>query len=70
MRNDVEDEMKATTSENGLPSDPVGGKPPEGREGNWIPTAGKRPLATVRFYGGTDEFWNRSFEMPDVELIL
>jgi hypothetical protein len=28
VQNDVEDEMKATTSENGLPSDPVGGKPP------------------------------------------
>jgi hypothetical protein len=47
-----------------------GPEPPEGRESNWIPTAGKRPLPTVRFYGGTDEFWNRSWEMPDVELIL
>jgi hypothetical protein len=46
-----------------------GPEPPEGRESNWIPTAGKRPLPTVRFYGGTDEFWNKSWEMPDVKLI-
>ncbi len=47
-----------------------GPQPAEGRDSNWIPTAGKRPLPTVRFYGSTDEFWNRSWEMPDVELIV
>jgi hypothetical protein len=46
-----------------------GPEPPEGLENNWIPTAGKRPLPTVRFYGGTEEFWNKSWEMPDVELV-
>jgi hypothetical protein len=46
-----------------------GPEPPEGVESNWIPTAGKRPLPTVRFYGGTEEFWNKSWEMPDVELV-
>jgi hypothetical protein len=45
-----------------------GPKPPKGLENNWIPTAGKRPMPTVRFYGGTEEFWNKSWEMPDVEL--
>jgi hypothetical protein len=43
--------------------------PPEGMESNWIPTEDKRPLPTVRFYGGTEEFWNKSWEMPDVELV-
>lgn len=46
-----------------------GPEPPEGLENNWIPTAGKRPMPTVRFYGGTERFWNRSWEMPDLELV-
>jgi hypothetical protein len=46
-----------------------GPEPPEGLESNWIPTAGKRPIPTMRFYGGTEEFWNKSWEMPDVELV-
>ena len=44
-----------------------GPKAPKGLESNWIPTAGKRPLPTVRIYGGTEEFWDRSWVMPDVE---
>ena len=47
----------------------LGPEPPEGLENNWIPTAGKRPGPTVRIYGGTEEFWNRSWEMPDVDLV-
>jgi len=46
-----------------------GPEPPEGMESNWIPTVGKRPAPTMRFYGGTEEFWNKSWEMPDVELV-
>ena len=46
-----------------------GPEPPEGHESNWIPTEGKRPMPTIRFYGGTEEFWNRSWQMPDVELV-
>lgn len=46
-----------------------GPKPPAGLENNWIPTQGKRPLAIVRFYGGDERFWERSFKLDDVELI-
>jgi hypothetical protein len=46
-----------------------GPKAPEGLESNWIQTSGKAPLPVVRIYGGTEEFWNRSWEMPDVELV-
>jgi hypothetical protein len=46
-----------------------GPEAPDGLESNWIPTSGKRPLPTVRIYGGTEEFWDRSWEMPDVELV-
>jgi len=46
-----------------------GPQPPEGLENNWIPTEGKWPLPVVRFYGPTDEYYHRSWEMPDVELV-
>lgn len=47
----------------------VGPKAPDGLEANWIPTSGKRPLPAVRFYGPTDAFNNRSFKLPDFELV-
>lgn len=40
---------------------------PEAWEGNWIDTAGKRPLPCFRFYGGTDPLFDKSFVMPDFE---
>jgi hypothetical protein len=46
-----------------------GPEPPKGLEDNWSPTEGKRPLPVVRFYGPTDEYYDRSWEMPDVELV-
>ncbi len=46
-----------------------GPKSPEGLESNWIPTSGKRPIPTVCIYGGTEEFWNKSWKMPDIELV-
>ncbi len=47
----------------------VGPKAPEGLESNWIPTAGKRPMPTFRFYGPTAELNNRTFKMPDFKLV-
>jgi hypothetical protein len=44
-------------------------RPPEGLENNWIPTAGKLPVPFVRFYGPTDAFFDKTFKMPDVELV-
>jgi hypothetical protein len=46
-----------------------GPKAPEGLENNWIPTAGKLPVPFVRFYGPTDAFFDKTFKMPDVELV-
>jgi hypothetical protein len=46
-----------------------GPKAPKGLESNWIPTQGKRPVPVMRFFGGTEEFWNKSFKLPDVELV-
>jgi hypothetical protein len=46
-----------------------GPKAPEGLESNWIPTSGKKPFPVVRIYGGTEEFWDKSWKMPDVELV-
>nr|WP_237050521.1 DUF1214 domain-containing protein [Microvirga ossetica] len=47
----------------------VGPKPPQGLEANWIPTAEKRPLPAMRFYGGTEALNNKTFKMPDFELV-
>jgi hypothetical protein len=46
-----------------------GPEAPDGLESNWIPTEGKRPFPVMRFYGGTKEFWDKSWTMPDVELV-
>jgi len=40
-----------------------------GCEANWIPPQGKRPLPVLRLYGAQQGFWDKSFKMPDVELI-
>ncbi|OEU78188.1 MAG: hypothetical protein BA865_15115 [Desulfobacterales bacterium S5133MH4] len=57
--------------ENGKPSVTLyfGSTAPKGLASNWIPTAGKRPLPIIRFYGPTDDFFDRTFKMPDVELV-
>jgi hypothetical protein len=47
----------------------VGPEAPTGLESNWIPTAGKRPLPAVRFYGPTEAFNNKTFKLPDFELV-
>lgn len=47
----------------------LGPKAPEGLASNWIPTSGKKPFPVIRMYGGTEEFWDKTWEMPDVELL-
>ena len=47
----------------------VGPKAPEGLEPNWIPTVGKQPLPAMRCYGPTEALNNKSFKLPDFELI-
>ncbi|MFC4374276.1 DUF1254 domain-containing protein [Nocardia halotolerans] len=47
----------------------VGPAAPDGMESNWIPTADKRPLPAVRFYGPTAEFNDKTFKMPDFTLV-
>ena len=42
---------------------------PDGDEANWIPTEGKTPYVWFRLYGPDEAFWNRSFKMPDPELV-
>jgi hypothetical protein len=42
---------------------------PAGLESNWIPTMGKEPYPWLRLYGPEEAFWNKSFKMPDVELM-
>ena len=46
-----------------------GSEAPKGLESSWISTSGKKPFPVVRMYGGEKAFWNKSWEMPDVELL-
>ena len=47
----------------------IGPKAPVGLQSNWIPTLGKEPYIWLRLYGPEEAFWNKSFKMPDVELV-
>ena len=47
----------------------VGPKAPPGLENNWIPTSGKRPMPAMRFYGPTEAMNNKTFKLPDFELV-
>jgi hypothetical protein len=42
---------------------------PEGHRSNWLPTESKRPYVWLRLYGPDTPFWEKSFTMPDVELL-
>jgi hypothetical protein len=46
-----------------------GPKAPPGLESNWIPTMGQTPYLWLRLYGPSEAFWNKTFKMPDVELV-
>ena len=47
----------------------IGPKAPTGLESNWLPTAGHRPLPAMRCYGPTEELNNKTFKLPDFELV-
>lgn len=63
------DRDKMTLNNDGSVTLYVGPKAPKGLEANWIPTSGKKPYAMFRFYGPEDAFYDKSFELPDVELV-
>lgn len=46
-----------------------GPEAPSGLESNWVPTSGKKPYVWLRLYGPDEAFWDKSFMMPDVELV-
>ncbi len=60
---------KLKKNDNGSVTIYIGPEAPEGLESNWIPTAGKRPMPTLRMYGPTEELFNRTFKLPDFELV-
>jgi len=47
----------------------IGPKAPTGLESNWIPTQGKKPLPVFRLYGAQDAFFDKTFKLPDFELV-
>jgi hypothetical protein len=63
------DKPKMKMNDDGSVDVYFGPEGPKGLESNWIPTQGKRPVPIIRIYGGEERYWNRSFKMPDVELL-
>jgi len=63
------DKSRLTMNSDGSVDLYFGPKAPAGLEANWVPTQGKRPYPIFRFYGPQAAFWNKSFVMPDVELM-
>jgi hypothetical protein len=47
----------------------VGPTAPAGYESNWLPTVGKKPYLWFRLYAPGEDFWNKTFKLPDVELV-
>jgi hypothetical protein len=48
----------------------AGPKAPVGLESNWIPTQGKQPTPVIRLYGAQEAYFNRTFKLPDFELVV
>lgn len=42
---------------------------PEGLESNWIPTSGEDFFLLFRFYGPEEAYFDKSFQLPDVQLV-
>ena len=42
---------------------------PEGMESNWIPTNGEDFFLIFRFYGPQESYFDKSFKLPDVQLL-
>ena len=48
----------------------MGPDPPKGQEGNWIKTnPGEGFFVIFRFYGPTEAFYDKSYQLPDIELV-
>lgn len=47
----------------------IGPKAPAEQESNWIPTQGKKPRPVFRLYGAQDAFFDKTFKLPDFELV-
>lgn len=63
------DLSKMKSNSDGSVSIFVGPKAPAGMESNWINTAGKRPMPMFRFYGPGETLNDKSFKMPDFEVM-
>jgi hypothetical protein len=48
----------------------MGPEPPKGQEGNWIKTnAGEGFFVIFRFYGPTEPYFDKSYQLPNIELV-
>jgi hypothetical protein len=61
---------KLTTNDDGSVDLYFAPKPPKGKESNWVQTVpGRAWFAYFRWYGPTDEFYDKSWKLPDFEAI-
>ena len=63
------DKEKLQVNDDGSVDIYVGPDEPTGKASNWLPTQGKRPYLWLRLYGPEQAFWDKSFVMPDVEIL-
>jgi hypothetical protein len=63
------DTAKMQLNEDGSVDLYFGETAPSGKESNWIPTAGKDFFLIFRLYGPEESYFDKSFDLPDVEKI-
>jgi hypothetical protein len=62
--------MDLLTNKDGSVDLYFGPKAPDGKEQNWIPTVPNQGFfAYLRFYAPLEEYFNRSWELPDIEKV-
>jgi hypothetical protein len=64
-----QDKPRMSANSDGSVSIYAGPKPPVGLESNWLPTEGKRPCLVFRLCGTKPAYHERSFVLPDFQLI-
>jgi hypothetical protein len=67
LASNQKDSIKA--NEDGTVDLYFGPKAPKDFESNWLPSMGKRPYLWFRIYAPSEAFWDKSFKLPDVELL-
>jgi len=66
---DSYDKSKLKTNPDGSVDIYFGNKAPEGYESNWLPSAGEDFFVIFRLYGPAKSVYERTWKLPDIELV-